>query len=65
MRIKLLLLCLILSGLMFCATGCGNEQSGQKTQPERTLITVGFSQVGAESDWRIANTRSMMTALSS
>jgi len=28
------------------------------------LITIGFSQVGAESDWRVANTASMKAALS-
>lgn len=28
------------------------------------LITIGFSQVGAESDWRVANTESMKSALS-
>ena len=28
------------------------------------LITVGFSQVGAESDWRTANTESMQTTFS-
>ena len=28
------------------------------------LVTVGFSQVGAESDWRVANTASMKEALS-
>ena len=32
--------------------------------PEERLIRVGFSQVGSESDWRIANTASMVAALS-
>ena len=27
------------------------------------LITIGFSQVGAESDWRVANTESIKSAL--
>lgn len=31
----------------------------ENTKPDRKIITVGFSQVGAESDWRSANTRSM------
>ena len=31
----------------------------QTPEEETTLITVGFSQVGAESDWRVANTESM------
>ena len=41
--------------------------SGCVTQPETTYedaIVVGFSQVGAESDWRNANTASMYAALS-
>ena len=35
----------------------------QAVQEDR-LIRVGFSQVGAESDWRKANTASMLSALS-
>ena len=36
-----------------------------KTPPVETrLIRVGFSQLGSESDWRLANTRSMTAALS-
>ena len=48
--------------LLLCAlllTGCGQEVS---PEPKRTV--VGFSQLGAESDWRVANTASMMQALS-
>lgn len=33
------------------------------TKPENELITIGFSQVGAESDWRVANTESMKGTL--
>ena len=36
----------------------------QTSEEETTLITVGFSQVGAESDWRVANTESMRESLS-
>lgn len=36
----------------------------QTPEEETTLITVGFSQVGAESDWRVANTESMRESLS-
>jgi len=44
--------------LVVISTGCGCNKK------ENDLITVGFSQVGAESDWRVANTKSMKDALS-
>ncbi|KAF1701866.1 ABC transporter substrate-binding protein [Pseudoxanthomonas suwonensis] len=40
-------------------SGGGGEGAGGEGQP----ITVGFSQVGAESEWRTANTRSVKEAL--
>ncbi len=47
----------IIGLLMLVVTaGCGKNDSD--------LIVVGFSQVGAESDWRVANTKSMKEALS-
>ena len=52
---------LLLLGIML--TGCGRGQTtedsgtGEETQQDR--IVVGFSQLGAESDWRSANTESM------
>lgn len=53
-RISLLIaLCLLL------LAGCAQ----QAPQPEKRTL-VGFSQLGAESDWRVANTASMMQALS-
>ena len=50
-----------LAALLLCTLllGCGKELP---PEPKRTL--VGFSQLGAESDWRVANTASMMQALS-
>lgn len=56
--------------------GCGSSSFKKKNNPEGTgaeqfseaendsLITVGFSQLGAESDWRSANTQSMQEAFS-
>lgn len=42
--------------LALCLTGCGQSQP----EPEmEELIVVGISQVGAESDWRVANSESM------
>ncbi len=59
-------------GTFLLLAGCGaKEQSGQETPTARqfetemdeNLIAVGFSQVGAESDWRAANTESIQSAL--
>lgn len=55
---KLLMLLLIL----LLAAGCGRPKPEPPATPP--LIRVGFSQVGSESDWRIANTGSMTEALS-
>ena len=52
----------------FALTGCGavtqNEDTEIKEEYEKAddYITVGFSQLGAESDWRSANTDSMLSA---
>ena len=49
------LFCVILALLLL--TGCGQREP---EQPEdENLIVVGISQVGAESDWRVANSESM------
>ncbi len=46
-----------------CLTACAPAPSANQDAYE-DFIVVGFSQVGAESDWRNANTRSMQQALS-
>lgn len=56
---KKTILCLLLA-VAALLTGCGS--SGPEA--EEKLIRVGFSQVGSESDWRMANTASMVGALS-
>lgn len=38
--------------------------AAEATEAAGENITIGFSQVGAESDWRVANTASMKSALS-
>ncbi len=61
-RMLFIALCLSLS-----LSGCTNTTSlTAKTSEEDigNLILVGFSQVGAESEWRVANTESMKAALS-
>ena len=40
------------------------EPTEQAQETDNSLITVGFSQLGAESDWRSANSESMRSAFS-
>ena len=47
---------LIAAGLMVAAAG--SMFAAKKKAPAKKLITVGYAQVGAESDWRLANTTS-------
>ncbi|MBQ7850247.1 MAG: ABC transporter substrate-binding protein [Clostridia bacterium] len=54
---------LLLIALLFLLGGCVSDPVA--TTSSEDAIVVGFSQVGAESDWRNANTRSMQQALSS
>lgn len=51
-------ICLLIAMLLLLSA-CGT-----RSPEEEHLIRVGFSQVGSESDWRIANTASMIAALS-
>lgn len=39
-------------------TGCSKKTETTAKSSEKKLITVGYAQVGAESDWRLANTES-------
>lgn len=59
-------------GAVLLSVGCGREGQPVKdpsagrqmeTEVDENLIAVGFSQVGAESDWRAANTESIQSAL--
>lgn len=51
------LLCVAMVGTML--VGCGSKKDDTKADaPKDDLITVGYAQVGAESDWRTANTES-------
>lgn len=49
---------------MLVLSGCGSSRPVETTEPtsENSNIVVGFSQLGAESDWRSANTESMKDA---
>ena len=50
------------------AVGCGNKGGDSKSDSSKSSssdeIIIGFSQVGAESDWRTANTESMKSTFS-
>jgi len=47
-----------------CSSDAGNEPAGGgETAADDGVITLGFSQVGAESGWRAANTKSIQDTL--
>lgn len=50
--------------LTACRGSAGTIESTQESAVGDKTITVGFSQLGAESDWRSTNTESMLNALS-
>jgi simple sugar transport system substrate-binding protein len=54
---------LMLLVLALTLSGCGRKEETSAGETE-DFVVVGFSQVGAESDWRVANTQSMQEALS-
>ena len=63
MKQKSLLIILLCIALCAALTGCAPAPV-QTAEVYEDFIVVGFSQVGAESDWRNANTKSMQEALS-
>ena len=50
----------LIIGLALC--GCATSEEEKDSRP-KDQVTVGFSQIGAESDWRIASTESMQSTL--
>lgn len=63
MKKKLLGLALLGAMMATLLVGCGSS-GGKKGDTKDDVITVGFSQVGAESDWRTANSESMKSTFS-
>ena len=55
------ILSLLCCAAMLILTSCGLAEPPAE---DKDLIVVGFSQLGSESDWRVANTASMIDALS-
>lgn len=62
-KTKIIYKFMILVLLSAVIAGCGKTENTVPEGEEKKLITVGFSQIGAESDWRRANTESMKSAL--
>lgn len=62
--LKIVLLTLLLLALCVSLCGCAGDRKEPEAKATEKTVTVGFSQVGAESDWRAANTLSMQQALS-
>ena len=58
------ILLLLTTLLVACRSTAVSSQSSSESTEGKKTITVGFSQLGAESDWRSTNTESMLTALS-
>ena len=56
-RILMLLLCVCL-----LLTGCGAKPAGETERAEEPSLLLGFSQLGWESAWRLANTESIKSA---
>lgn len=66
-RVVSILLCVAMTAAL--AMGCGKTADKPAAKDEKAsgssdVITVGFSQVGAESDWRTANSESMKKTFS-
>ncbi len=57
------LILLFCSLTVFCCS-CAKEEQPLSGTGEDDTIVVGLSQVGAESEWRVANTESMKSTLS-
>lgn len=55
-----IILFFVLTSLLIIMTGCSVSDKSAKKE----YIVVGFSQVGSESSWRVANSESMKKALS-
>ncbi|WP_231465851.1 hypothetical protein [Selenomonas sp. FC4001] len=62
---KKLIALLLASVMMIVAAGCGGGEQAKdngKSGGGDKKITMGFSQIGAESEWRTANTESIKKA---
>ncbi len=58
------MLVMVAAGLAALLCGCSKNTQPVDNASKESRIIVGFSQVGAESEWRVANTESIKAALS-
>ena len=52
----------LLSAVMLSSCGIPQNTEREPVQPKTERVTVGFSQIGSESDWRMASTASIQQA---
>lgn len=52
----------LLALICLCLAGCGAQKDEETARVEQPSILLGFSQLGWESAWRLANTESIQTA---
>ena len=57
-------LAILLTGMLAGCVQPAVPPEEERDESLSDLILVGFSQVGAESEWRVANSESMKSALS-
>lgn len=58
------ILLVMLALILLTCCGFRSDEAGSAADSKKELIKVGFSQTGAESVWRVANTESLKNALS-
>lgn len=56
------IICILMSVALCMISACSNPVSEKNEEFSGENIVIGFSQLGAESDWRSANTESMKSA---
>lgn len=55
---------LLLTAVLVACRSSSVQETSSETTDDQKMVTVGFSQLGAESDWRSTHTESIMNALS-
>lgn len=62
MKRRLLMVGILLAGISLCSCGVTKKEVSIKENAGEELVVIGFSEVGAESDWRVAHTESLKNA---